>query len=48
MTRWQRFLHLTMGWHRPIVVTGFDGCSQRARCGTCGYVGLIDSTGALF
>ena len=39
-----------LGWHPSsrYELTGFDGASAHARCGRCGYVGLIDSTGALF
>jgi len=29
-------------------IIGFDGCSVKARCRWCGYVGLVDSQGNLF
>ncbi len=39
-----------LGWHpwRYRAITSFDGASQHARCGRCGFVGMIDSQGNLF
>lgn len=36
------------GWHGRYDVIGWDGCSFRAKCRRCGYVGLVDSQGNLF
>lgn len=36
------------GWHGKIQRSGFDGASWHARCGKCGFPGLIDSHGQLF
>ena len=44
-------LFCKIGWHSfPIgyVITGFDGCSEHAKCKWCGYEGMIDSQGNLF
>ncbi len=46
MTWLSRFL-CAIGWHK-IEYTGWDGCSFRARCTRCGFVGLVDSQGNLF
>jgi len=39
-----------LGWHpsRTRVPIRFNGCSDRMRCGRCGFVGLVDSQGNLF
>jgi hypothetical protein len=39
-----------LGWHpqRTRVTVGFDGCSIHARCGRCGFTGMVDSQGGLF
>lgn len=40
-----------IGWHSYFVgytATGFDGCSDHARCKWCGFEGLVDSQGGLF
>ena len=39
-----------IGWHSypKFITTGFDGCSEHAKCRWCGYEGMIDSQGNLF
>ena len=50
MTRWQRFVHLWLGWHfRMESQSGtFDGLSFGGRCVVCQRRCLMDSQGNWF
>lgn len=46
-TFWERFREF-MGWHNPVGISGFDGCSFESKCKLCGKKLLMDSRGNWF
>jgi hypothetical protein len=46
--KWKHFKCDTLGWHKPVTLIGFDGCSYVAVCTVCHKKLLQDSQGNWF